>query len=118
MTRILVVDDEPDTVDLVKSIMEGAGYKVETAYNGKECLAKVKKEKVDIVLLDIMMPDMSGWDVFGKIMKSKKKMKVAFISIIEVSPERKDALMKQGLKDYIMKPFTKDELLKRIKKMI
>jgi DNA-binding response OmpR family regulator len=65
-----------------------------------------------------MMPDMSGWDVFGRIMKMRAKPKVAFVSIIEVSPERKSTLMKQGLSDYIMKPFTKDEIVKKVKKVL
>ncbi len=118
MTRILVVDDEPDTVELLRSILKSSGYEVETASNGKECLDKVNDKKIDLVLLDIMMPDMSGWDVFGKIRKKKKKVKVAFVSIIEVSPERKSALMEQGLSDYIMKPFTKDTILERVKKIL
>lgn len=118
MSRILVVDDEPDTVELMKSILTSSGYDVETAHNGKECLDKINDKKIDLVLLDIMMPDMSGWDVFGKIRKKKKNVKVAFVSIIEVSPERKKALIKQGLSDYIMKPFTKDILIKKVTEAI
>jgi two-component system response regulator VicR len=116
--KILVVDDEPDTVELMKSILKSEGYSVEAAYNGRECLEKVKNVKVDLVLLDIMMPDMSGWDVFGHIMKMRTKPKVAFVSIIEVSTERRKALEKQGLTDYIMKPFTKDDIVKKVKKIL
>jgi two-component system sensor histidine kinase/response regulator len=57
------VDDEPDILYLIKRIIEKQGYEVLTAENGRTCLEKAKKHKPDLVLLDIMMPDLSGWDV-------------------------------------------------------
>lgn len=64
--KIMVVDDEPDTVDLVKLVLETEGFEVITAYSGSECLMKLDEEKPDAVLLDIMMPEMDGWEVFKK----------------------------------------------------
>ncbi|MBN2043117.1 MAG: response regulator [Candidatus Aenigmarchaeota archaeon] len=118
MSQILIVDDEPDTVDMIKSILEMYGFSVNTAHNGKECLKKVNKNNTELVLLDIMMPDMSGWEVFNKIRKTKKNLKVIFISVVEISPERKQSLIKDGLFDYINKPFTKDDLVGRVKNAI
>jgi len=118
MAKILVVDNEPDIVDLVKSILENYGFHVTTANSGRECLEKIEKEKPDLVLLDIMMPDISGWEVYRKIREGDKEMKIAFVSIIEVSPERRDSLMKEGLSDYITKPFTKSELVERVKAIV
>jgi len=114
--KILIVDDEPDTVQLIKSILEMHGFSVETASNGKECLQKVKTKKTDLVLLDIMMPDMSGWEVFNKLKKSEAGARVIFVSVVEITPERKQSLMKEGLIDYINKPFTKDDLMEKVKK--
>jgi DNA-binding response OmpR family regulator len=113
-----VVDDEPDTVQLIKSILEMHGFSVDTACNGKECLEKVQSKKANIVLLDIMMPDMSGWEVFSKLKKSGSKAKVIFVSVVEITPERKESLMKEGLYDYINKPFTKDILMSKVKKAV
>lgn len=112
--KILVVDDEPDTVVLVGSILRKAGYTIVTASSGSECLDVLKKEKPDLILLDIMMPDMSGYEVYGAIRKGDKMLKVAYLSVVDVSEERKQAMIREGLSDYITKPFTGDELVKKV----
>ena len=114
MKKIMVVDNEPDIVDLTRTVLEIGGYNVVPAYSGEECLKKLDEEEVDLVLLDIMMPGMSGWDVFNKISKRSPKIKVAFMSVLEISDKRKQVLLDEGLADYIMKPFDKDTLLDKI----
>jgi len=89
-----------------------------TANSGRECLEKIEKEKPDLVLLDIVMPDMSGWDVYGRIKKNSSDTKVMFVSVVEISQERRETLIREGLSDYITKPFTKDELVKKVKSVI
>jgi two-component system response regulator VicR len=118
MKKIMVVDNEPDIVDLTRTVLEIGGYNVVTANSGEECLRKLEKEKVDLVLLDIMMPGMSGWDVFNRINKKNTDVKVAFMSVLEISDKRKQVLLEEGLADYIMKPFDKDSLLNRIDKIL
>ena len=118
MKKIMVVDNEPDIVDLTRTVLELGGYQVVTAYSGEECLRRLEKEKVDLVLLDIMMPGMSGWDVFNRINKKPGNIKVAFLSVLEISDKRKQVLLDEGLADYIMKPFDKDSLLDRIDKIM
>ena len=118
MTRIMIIDNEQDTLDLMHSILKDYPYSIVTATSGRECLDKIESDKPDLVLLDIMMPDMSGWEVFKKIKKKDEMIKIAFVSVLEISEQRKKALLKEGLADYIMKPFTKDELLERIKSLI
>lgn len=114
MKKIMVVDNEPDIVDLTRTVLEIGGYNVVPAYSGEECLKKLDKEEVDLILLDIMMPGMSGWDVFNRINKRSPAIKVAFMSVLEISDKRKQVLLDEGLADYIMKPFDKDTLLDRI----
>jgi|GEM_PF-467590 len=114
MKKIMVVDNEPDIVDLTRTVLELGGYNVVPAYSGEECLKKLDKESVDLVLLDIMMPGMSGWDVFNRIKKKSPKVKVAFMSVLEISDKRKQVLLDEGLADYIMKPFDKETLLSRV----
>ena len=118
MKKIMVVDNEPDIVDLTRTVLELGGYEVITAYSGEECLRQLEKEKVDLVLLDIMMPGMSGWDVFNRINKKSIDIKVAFMSVLEISDKRKQVLLEEGLADYIMKPFDKDSLLDRVDKIL
>lgn len=114
MKKIMVVDNEPDIVDLTRTVLELGGYSVVPAYSGEECLRKIEKETVDLILLDIMMPGMSGWDVFNRIKKKRNDIKVAFMSVLEISDKRKQVLLDEGLADYIMKPFDKETLLRKI----
>jgi CheY-like chemotaxis protein len=118
MKKIMVVDNEPDIVDLTRTVLEIGGYTVVPSYSGEEALRKLEKEKVDLVLLDIMMPGMSGWDVFNRIKKKSKDIKVAFMSVLEISDKRKQVLLDEGLADYIMKPFDKETLLSRVDKIL
>jgi CheY-like chemotaxis protein len=118
MKKIMVVDNEPDIVDLTRTVLELGGYTVVPSYSGEEALRRLEKEKVDLVLLDIMMPGMSGWDVFNRIKKKNKDIKVAFMSVLEISDKRKQVLLDEGLADYIMKPFDKETLLLRVDKIL
>ena len=110
---ILHVDDDADTLTLVKDILNG-GYDIDSAHSGKEGLAKIGKKKYDFILLDVLMPDMSGWDVYQQIRKKNKAVKVAFLSAIECSKERLAKLKKEGVSDYINKPIEPAELRKRV----
>ncbi len=118
MKKIMVVDNEPDIVDLTRTVLELGGYTVVPSYSGEDALRKLEKEHVDLVLLDIMMPGMSGWDVFNRIKKKNQAVKVAFMSVLEISEKRKQVLLDEGLADYIMKPFDKETLLQRVDKIL
>ena len=116
MKKILYVEDNKDTAGAVKTILANAGFEVDIAFSGKEGIKKAEKS-FDLILLDIMLPDMSGWDIFSKL-NAKVKTKFAFLSAIPVSKERMEELKKAGVSDYITKPFTKDDLVNRIKRLI
>jgi DNA-binding response OmpR family regulator len=118
MKKIMVVDNEPDIVDLTRTVLELGGYTVVPSYSGEEALRKLEAEQVDLVLLDIMMPGMSGWDVFNRIKKKNNTVKIAFMSVLEISDKRKQVLLDEGLADYIMKPFDKETLLQRVDKIL
>ena len=118
MKKILYVEDNKDTAEAVKLILDSAGYESKIAPNGKEGLQLIKKEVFDLILLDIMLPDMSGWDIFAALSKQQIKSKFAFLSAIPVSQERIEELKKAGVSDYITKPFTKSELIERINKIL
>ncbi len=115
MAKILVCDNEEDTVVLIESLLKGEGFEVVKAFSGEDALEVWEREKPDLILLDIMMPGLSGWDVYWKIRKKDKEQKVIFISVLEVLDERKENLKKEGVTDYILKPFNTDDLVKRVK---
>jgi len=116
MIKIMHIEDDPDTQKAVKDILQTEGYKVTSYSSGQKGISAIKKDKPDIILLDIMMPKMSGWDAFEKIKKIDKKAKIIFLTVLEISRERLNKLKKDGITDYITKPFTSTELISRIKK--
>ena len=119
MTKeILVVDDEKDLVGLMTKILEFEGYNVTPAYDGYECLEKIKEKEFDLILLDIMMPGMSGWDVFSRVKKMGYVTKVIFVSVLEVSEDRKNMLINEGLTGYLIKPFSDDELVEVVNRVL
>ena len=117
MKKILYIEDHKDTAEAVKQMLEGAGFEVEISFRGADGLKKAREKQFDLVLLDIMLPDMSGWDIFKTLSTRKYKAKYAFLSVIPVSTERMKELKKTGISDYITKPFTKKDLIERIKKI-
>jgi len=108
---ILVVDDEPDIRDSVKMILETNGYNVITAVDGNDCLDKLKKQKPDLILLDIMMPGIPVDDVVKQI----KDIKIAFMSVVRISDARKRGLTEQdNIVDFFQKPFNVSDLIDRV----
>ncbi len=111
MKKILVVDDEPDIRETIKAILESRGYEVVSASNADECLAMVRREMPDLILLDIMMP---GTPV-SEVVKQIKDVKIVFMSVVRISEARKNGLTAQAnIIDFIQKPFDVGDLIGRI----
>ena len=112
---ILVVDDQPINVQLLKRKLEREGIQVATAYNGMEALALVKKEKPELILLDVMMPDMDGIEVCQRLQaeEATRSIPVIFITA-RSSKEGKIEGLNVGAVDYITKPIDLDETLARV----
>ena len=116
--QILVVDDVEDNLLLLQMFLEGEGYGVETAANGSTAIAKVEASPPDLLLLDVMMPDMTGYDVTQYIRQSDR---LPSIPIMLVSAHDEATAMKGleiGANDFICKPIDFDQLLTRIKAFI
>jgi CheY-like chemotaxis protein len=115
MPRILVVDDEPELIEIVRLNLANEGYDVATANSGYECLAKMEKEKFDLILLDIRMPKMDGWETLRR-MKSRKLINHTKVIIltIEKGPGVEIFGLQDVVKDYLTKPFDKHVLLKSV----
>ena len=118
--KIMIVDDEDNLIELVTAILEQEGYEVIPASSGQEALEKLKSVKPDLVLLDMMMPGMSGREVCEKIRANPKTrgLKVIFLTVARFSEMGKDTLKNMRVLDYITKPFDNADLVKRIKKVI
>lgn len=103
MARVLVVDDEPDSVELLQEFLTGKGYEVVTASNGEEALRKVKEERPHLVLLDVRMPGMNGLDVLRKVREFDQEVGVIMVTAVNEEDTGRDAL-RLGAFDYIVKP--------------
>ncbi len=115
--KVLIVDDEPDTLELVKLVLESDGFQTVLAENGVEALKEVEASRPDIVILDIMMPDMDGWEVFRKIKKKNPKIPIAILTAKAQNIDRLLGLHVLKAEDYITKPFGKNELINRVRKL-
>jgi len=118
--KIMIVDDEESLVELVKGILEEEGFEVITAYSGQECLEKLKTVKPDLILMDMMMPGMSGRETTEKIRADPKTkdIKVAFLTVAKFSEVGRDVLERMGVVEYITKPFDNADLVRKVRKHI
>ncbi|KAB2945027.1 MAG: transcriptional regulator [Candidatus Methanoperedens nitroreducens] len=115
--KVLVVDDEPDTLELVKLVLESGGFEAILANNGKEALDQIATVRPDLVLLDIMMPDMDGWDVFRKMKERDPGIPIAILTAKAQNIDKLLGLHVLKADDYITKPFGKNELISKVKKL-
>jgi len=117
--KIMVVDDEPYIARVIKFKLEQEGYTVISANDGQSGLQKIKEEKPDMVLLDVMMPGLSGYEVCQKI---KEDAELAGIPVVILTAKGQERDREQGLtmgaSDYITKPFSPNRLLELVKNMI
>ena len=109
MKTILIVEDNTDIHNLLKEVLENEKYRVLDSYSGTEALMVLEKEKVDLILLDLMLPGLNGEEIIKKI----KDIPIIVISA-KISPEDKVNALLSGANDYLTKPFSTEELLARI----
>jgi two-component system cell cycle response regulator len=116
MKKILVIDDLPENVFMLKDRLEHEGYEVLTAYNGKSGIEKAQNEVPDLILLDVMMPDINGFEVCKTLVSDSRTSDIPII-LVTAKTDAED--IKEGLEsgayDYIKKPINKIELLARVK---
>lgn len=116
---VLVIEDEIHILELLRYNLEAAGYKVMASENGKEGLEKALEEKPDLVILDLMLPDMDGLEICKVLKKNEDTKNIPIIMLTARSEEFDKVLgLELGADDYITKPFSVRELLARIKAVL
>jgi DNA-binding response OmpR family regulator len=118
--RLVYIEDEPEMIDLVRLILGRRGFVVSGANGGRQGLELVRSELPDMVLLDLMMPDMDGWDVYHQL-KSDEQTRDIPVIVITAKAQNIDKVL--GLRvakveDYIAKPFSPQELLERVEQVL
>lgn len=117
---ILCVEDEPEMIDLIRLILGRRGFEVKGANGGVEGLKMIHKEKPDLILLDLMMPDMDGWEVYQQIKADEKTRDIPVI-VVTAKAQSIDKVLGLHIAkvdDYIAKPFQPQELLASVEKVL
>ena len=115
---VMVVDDDADILDMTRLVLEGGGYRVLPARGGQEALRTLEETVPDLILLDINMPDLDGWQVL-RMLKVDEKTTAIPVAMFSIKMEVRDKLhgMQEGAFDYIAKPFSCEELLSRVRRI-
>lgn len=117
--KIFIVEDEPSIATLVKYNLEKENYIVFTSNNGEEGLKEIKKTEPDLVLLDWMLPDLSGIDICNALRKESKYKNLPIIMLTAKNQEEDKVLgLNKGADDYLVKPFSHKELIARVKALL
>jgi two-component system response regulator VicR len=118
--RILCIEDHPEMIELVKLILGRRGFEVEGAIGGREGLEAILKDPPDLILLDLMMPDVDGWEVYRQI-KAKERLKNCPVIVITAKAQEIDRVLGlhiAGVDDYITKPFGPKELIGSVERLL
>ena len=117
MFQIMVVDDDKNTRMLLKAVLEAENYTVFTAENGEEALAVMDKQHIDLVVLDIMMPKMDGYEFTRSLRESSNSLPILMVSAKHLPSDKKHGFL-VGTDDYMTKPIDEEEMLWRIKALL
>ena len=117
MINILVADDDKNTRLLMKAILEAEHYRVFTAVDGQDALGVLDREHIDLVVLDIMMPNMDGYEFTKTLRSANNEMPILMVSAKQLSEDRKKGFL-VGTDDYMTKPVDTEEMLLRIKALL
>ncbi|HWW91076.1 MAG TPA: response regulator transcription factor [Solirubrobacteraceae bacterium] len=115
--RVLVVDDEPNIVEVVKMALRFQGFEVETAATGREALSAVSRFKPHLMVLDVMLPDMEGFEVASRLGAQRAGVPIIFLTARDATEDKLRGLTGGG-DDYMTKPFSLEELVARIRTIL
>ncbi|MCH7781323.1 MAG: response regulator [Acidobacteria bacterium] len=117
--RILVVDDQQDIRDMTALVLSGAGYRVDTVDSGESALSALEQDRFDLVLLDINMPAMDGWETL-RLIRCDEELTGLPVVMFSVKGEIRDKIesLQEGAVDFVTKPFIVDDLIERVGKVL
>ena len=116
--KVMIVDDEPDVLDSLRSILEHENYEVVTVESGAECLEKLKDGFEGVILMDILMPEMNGWDTIKEIVNRGyiKNVAINIVTGLGVKDHQQMGILEPYIYDYLTKPVDIGELINSIEK--
>jgi len=119
MSRIFVVDDEPDVIELLRTILEAEGFEVEAATDGRSALPRIVDRPPDLLLLDLMMPDMDGFELL-KLVRQDPRGRDVRVLILSARTAPQDQLesLQLGANAYVFKPFSPRDLVRQVRSLL
>lgn len=119
MSRIFVVDDEPDVIELLRTILEAEGFEVEATTDGRSALPRIVDRPPDLLLLDLMMPDMDGFELL-KLVRQDPRGRDVRVLILSARTAPQDQLesLQLGANAYVFKPFSPRDLVRQVRSLL
>jgi len=117
---VLYIEDERQVIDLVREALKLAGYKVVGATSGRQGLTMMRERKPDLLLLDLMMPDINGWDVYREVKTDKQLADIPVVVVSAKVPDEGKIIIKDlpPVDDYIIKPFDVEDVIRTVKELL
>jgi two-component system response regulator VicR len=118
--RILCIEDQPEMIELMRLVLRRHGFQVEGAIGGREGLRMVRENPPDLVLLDLMMPEVDGWEVYRQIRADEQLKEIPVIAVTAKGQDvdRVVGVQVAGMNDFITKPFGLDDLVARVQRVL
>jgi CheY-like chemotaxis protein len=117
MAKILIVDDDEGVRFSIRKVLGSENYTLDEADDGVSCLEKIKSDRPDLILLDVMMPTMDGWNVLEEINRMGDPVPVIMLTVIKPPVEMRPGDL-EGIVDYMKKPFDNDDIKERVKRAL
>ncbi|MCD6352194.1 MAG: response regulator [Armatimonadetes bacterium] len=117
MSKVLVIEDRPDVAELIEVVLEEEGFDVAVAYDGKSGLEKFREDRPDLVLLDLILPDIHGFDVFQQMQAIDAEVPIVMLTGQARLSDRRTGI-ELGAEEYLVKPFASDELVKKVRAIL
>lgn len=111
--KVLVIDDDPNIVELIKNRLSVNGYQVVTAYDGEQGLEQVSAEKPNLVIVDVLMPKMDGY-TFVRTLRKQEETRELPVIVVTAKDKMRDLFELEGIRDYLIKPYQSEDLLMKV----
>ena len=118
MATILIAEDYDDNRELLRIVLNAAGYEVHEARNGTECLQIARRNPPDLVMVDLSMPELDGWGVFRELKADPSTAAIPCVAVTAHVDSDRQRVLKLGFDAFVSKPFRTDELLSTVEKLI
>jgi CheY-like chemotaxis protein len=118
LSRILIADDHDDNRELLRFVLRDASYEVQEARDGQECLQVARERQPDLIIIDISMPRLDGWEVFQELRTDSRTINIPCIAVTAYAEIDRQRALESGFDAYLSKPFRSDVLLETVKQIL